>query len=174
MLTEPLPTLLDMRKLAARGTVLDGVVTLATLPRLQGLLAAQDGQLEAHCHFSKDEEGRFVLALNFEAKVSVVCQRCMEPVFIDVDANTTLCILWSEDQVVSLPSHLEPLILDEGQSNLWSVVEDELILSLPIVSYHETGDCVELTEQYTTAEIAEELEQKPNPFQALEALKIEK
>ncbi len=174
MLTEPLPTLLDMRKLASRDTQLEGVLQLAKLPRLVGLVVDPEGLVEVHCRFSNDEEGHSVLNLQFETELSVECQRCMEPVGIAVGSNTDLGIVWDEDQAKALPSYLEPLVLEEGQGNLWSVVEDELILSLPIVSYHDDGHCVELKEQYSVGEEPADLVQKSNPFQVLESLKSKK
>jgi uncharacterized protein len=174
MLTEPLPTLLDMRKLASRDTQLKGVLQLDKLPRLVGLVVDPDGQVEVHCRFSNNEEGHPVLNLQFEAELSVECQRCMEPVSIVVGSNTDLGIVWTEDQAKALPSSLEPLVLEEGQGNLWSVVEDELILSLPIVSYHDDGQCVQLKEQYSVGEQSADLMQEPSPFQVLETLKSKK
>lgn len=153
---------------------MEGVLQLAKLPRLDGLVVDQKGLIEVHCKFLNDEEGRSVLNLQFETELSVECQRCMEPVSIVVGSNTDLGIVWTEDQAKALPSHLEPLVLEEGQGNLWSVVEDELILSLPIVSYHDEGQCVQLKEQYSVGEEPTDLVQEPNPFQVLESLKSKK
>lgn len=166
--------MLDMRKLASHGTGIQGVLQLAKLPRLVGLVVDLDGQVEVRCRFSVDGEGHYVLNLQFKAEFSVVCQRCMEPVSIFVDSDTDLGMVWHEDQVKALPPYLEPLVLEEGQANLWSVVEDELILSLPIVSYHDSGKCVQLKEQYTVGEEPTDLTQEPGPFQVLEVLKSEK
>jgi len=174
MLTEPLPSLLDMRKMASRGTQLKGVLGLANLPRITDLLADSEGQVEVNCSFLNDEEGRHVLSIQFETELSVVCQRCMEPMGISVNSSSELGIVWSEDHASELPSHLEPLVLGEEQGDLWSAVEDELILSLPIVSYHETGTCVELIKQYSVVDVTADLKSEPSPFQILKKLKLEK
>tara|TARA_B110000444_G_scaffold255059_1_gene288685 strand:+ start:2501 stop:3025 length:525 start_codon:yes stop_codon:yes gene_type:complete len=174
MLTEPLPTLLDMRKLASRNTQIMGVLQLAKLPRLTGLVVNPRQLVEVNCRFENSEEGHSVLSLQFATELDVECQRCMEPVSITVAVNTDLGIVWDEEQEKALPSYLEPLVLEEGNGDLWSVVEDELILSLPIVSYHDDGYCVKLKEQYSLSKEQINQVQKPSPFQILESLKSKK
>lgn len=170
MLTEPLPSTLDVRKAAAREVTVGGVLVLAKLTRLRPILASDDGRVAATLAFSRDSENRSLVAVSIEAELEVVCQRCLEGTRIVVNAENQLAVVADDEKAKQLPSHLEPWVVEEEQGELWLLVEDELMLSLPIVSYHESQECNEILKEYrrppvTTVEVAK------NPFSVLEQLK---
>ncbi len=172
MLTEPLPKTLDVRKAAARGVTVSGCLNLPELERFSGLLADDLGDVEAVLSFSKDEENRCILSVSLNASVAIVCQRCLEPMEITLEGEHQLAVVYTDEQARHLPRHLEPLIEEGEKTDLWSVVEEELILALPYVSYHDADDC---QMNYTGTE-DEEPEQgaesdRPNPFEMLAQLK---
>jgi uncharacterized protein len=172
MLTEPLPITLDVRKAAARGVSVSGTLKPSNLPRFHALLAAEDGAIRAILSFSRDEERRHVIQVEFEATVSVTCQRCLQPMPLDMDGENTLAIIWNDDQAKHLPRHLDPLIVTEEGCNLWELVEDELILALPAFSYHDTENCKEILSGFNRPATEEETgAAKPNPFDVLAQLK---
>ena len=175
MLTEPLPNTLDVRKAAARGVSISGALKPVDLPRFHGLLASETGEILAELTFSRDEENQPVIALGFEAKVSVVCQRCLQAMPQSLVGDNVLGIVWTDEQAKHLPRHLDALIVSEEGCNLWELVEDELILALPSFSYHDTEDCKQILSEYTGPGPEEgEGEQKPNPFDVLAQLKSDK
>jgi uncharacterized protein len=157
--------------LALRGADVEGAVAVTDLSRLQSLLATSEGYIDAHCKLYRDEEDRYLISVAVKAELVVSCQRCLEPIRISVVTDSTLCMIAGEEQMGSLPESLEPLILEDGTADLRSVVEDELLLGLPIVSYHDSGPCADLVEKYYTAAEPDELESQPNPFAVLEQLK---
>ncbi|MEP5765523.1 MAG: YceD family protein [Halieaceae bacterium] len=170
MLTEPLPTTLDVRKAAAREATVSGLVPLSELARLQGVLASNQGNAEAHCAFSRDEEHRYIVTVSVTAAVEVRCQRCLESMPLKVESENQLAIVGDDDQARQLPARYEPWLVEEEQGNLWSLVEDELILAVPIVSYHDTDACKQLLDEYSQPpEVVEEA--GDNPFKVLEQLK---
>ncbi len=172
MLTEPLPTTLDVRKAATRGVSISGALKPLELQRFRGLLASDDGDIQAHLAFSRDEEGRYLVAVSIEANVSVTCQRCLEPLSTTLRSANTLAAVWSDEQARHLPKHLDPLILTEESCLLPELVEDELILSLPPYSYHEQADCNEELVGLAASEPEQaQREEKPNPFEVLAQLK---
>ena len=175
MLTEPLPNSLDVRKAAARGVSISGTLKPLDLPRFKALLACETGDIRAALAFSRDEENRPVVQIDFEASVSVTCQRCLKPMDLDLGGVNTLAIVWTDDQAKHLPRHLDPLIVaEEGGCNLWHLVEDELMLALPSFSYHDTEDCKEILSDYSGPAVAgEEGESRPNPFDVLAQLKTD-
>jgi len=170
MITEPLPTTLDVRKAAVRNATLSGVLVLSKLDRLRPLLASDDAHIEAHFEFDRDEENRAVIALSLTAKVEVSCQRCLQAMPVELSGESQLAIVGNDEQAEQLPGRYEPLIVEGEMCNLWAVVEDELILSLPFVSYHETNDCKQLLEDYSKPG-PEEGAGEDNPFSVLEQLK---
>ncbi|MBN7797729.1 YceD family protein [Parahaliea mediterranea] len=172
MLTEPLPTTLDVRKAAARGVSISGALKPLDLQRFRAMLAADDGVIRARLTFSRDEEGRYLVTVETEATVSVTCQRCLEAFETRLQTANTLAVVWSDEQARHLPKHLDPLILATEDCELWQVVEDELILGLPSFNYHEQSDCNELLVGLAASEPEQEQrEEKPNPFDVLAQLK---
>jgi uncharacterized protein len=170
MLSEPLPTTLDVRKAAAREVVVKGFLEPAKLPRLSELLASEQGRIEVSCSFYRDEEYRSILAIEIGAELQVVCQRCLEAMDVKIASSNELAVIRDDDKARQLPSRLDPLVLEEDECALWSVAEDELILSLPIVSYHETDACKQLLDDYAEPDQADDPTEE-NPFKVLEQLK---
>jgi uncharacterized protein len=173
MSTEPLPSTLDVRKAAVRGSSVSGVVRPQDLPRFRALLAGDDGIIRVELLFSRDEENRYLVRVVVKADVTVTCQRCLEAMAAEVAAENTLAIVWTDEQAAQLPRQLDPLIVSGESCQLWELVEEELILSLPAFSYHETEDC----NRNKLAGFAEPAPQKavdegrPNPFDVLAQLK---
>ena len=175
MLTEPLPNTLDVRKAAGRGVSVSGTLKPIELPRFHGLLASEMGDISADLTFLRDEENRAVIELKFEATVSVICQRCLQAMPLDLAGDNVLGVVWTDEQAAHLPRHLDPLIVSEEGCNLWELVEDELILAMPPFSYHDTEDCKQILSEYTGPGPEEgESEKKPNPFDVLAQLKTDK
>ena len=170
MFTEPLPSTLDARKAAARGISVSGSLALPELTRVGSLLASTKGTVEAQCSFSRDHEKRYVIDVSVRAQVEVVCQRCLEAVPLEVKAENQLAVVLDDDQAKALPTRLDPLLLGEEPCDLWSLVEDELILNLPIVSYHDTAACKQTLAEYAPSAPGTDAKQE-NPFAVLEQLK---
>jgi uncharacterized protein len=118
MLTEP--------KAAAREVTVSGVLAMPELSRLKGILATDNGRVEAQCAFGRDEEGRFVVTVSVDAEVEVRCQRCLESMTITVQSENRLGIVGDDDLARQLPSRLEPWVVEEEQGNLWVLVEDDV------------------------------------------------
>lgn len=172
MSDEPLPTTLDVRKAAARSVDISGVISLDSLPRFSPLLADNDGQVRATLRFSRDEEERYLVRVMLEAEVSVICQRCLQPMTEQIVSDNTLAIVWNDAQAAALPRELEPLIVEDSNCDLHSVVEDELILARKPFSYHDTPECHSETREFFAPDaVSETVAEKPNPFDVLAQLK---
>ena len=172
MLTEPLPSTLDVRKAAVRGVSVSGTLRPLDLQRFRPLLADDEGVIQAELTFSRDEENRYLVGVTTTADVVVTCQRCLEPVAQHLSSENTLAVVWTDEQAAHLPRYLEPLIVADEACNLWELVEDELILAMPPFSYHDTDDCKERIAGFSDpAPVDGAGEEKPNPFNVLAQLK---
>ena len=138
----PLPRTLDLRKPAMHKAHFEGSLKPAQLSRLRGLLAGDEGGVDAVVSCSLDEMGRTVLAVSVDGRLSVRCQRCLEVFQRPVAASSQLAVVETDEQAAELPEGLEPL-LATTEVDLWAVVEDELVLALPVYSYHEDQTCIE-------------------------------
>jgi uncharacterized protein len=171
MLTEPLPTTLDIRKAAARGVRVGGTLKVLDLQRFRPLLAGDQGVVQVSLAFSRDEENRCLVALEVEADVLVTCQRCLEAMVAHLASRNVLAVVGSDEQAAQLPRNLEPLIAAGEACNLWDMVEDELILAMPPFNYHPPGDCEQIETGLSEPAVDGAVASRPNPFDVLAQLK---
>ena len=75
------------------------------------------------------------------------------------------------EQAEALPEAYEPIEVNEfGEIDLLAMVEDEIILSLPVVPVHDSEHCEVSEADMVFGELPDEA-QKPNPFAVLASLK---
>ncbi|MFK7976366.1 MAG: YceD family protein [Halioglobus sp.] len=172
MSNEPLPTTLDFRKAVVRSAELSGHVDVQNLSRFQPMLADESGDVQALLQFSKDEEDRSLVRVKVTAEVTVICQRCLQPMQEKVVSDNTLAMVWNDEQAVALPKSLEPLIVDDTACDVYALVEDELILAMKPFSYHDDSHCRSETREFLDPRaVTDEVVEKPNPFDVLAQLK---
>ena len=117
-----------------------------------------------------------VLHLSFElvGQVWLTCQRCLQPVAVDLTDDYDIALLEDESQEKSMGEEQDYLLLEEIVDHqtpdrllpLKKLFEDELLLKTPLAPKHD--DCEMSVEQF--GDIPEE-EESENPFAALSALK---
>jgi len=169
MLDERLPLHIDPVRLARTGAQLRGRMALAPMERLASLLASPGGEAEVALDFGIDGERRSFVRVRLKAELSLMCQRCLEPMRFQVDTDRRLGVVGSEDEAERLSEAYEPLVFTGEPIFLRDVIEDELILSLPLVPRH-TEQCASVA---LTAEQGTDNTDKAgdNPFAALAKLK---
>ena len=171
MLTEPLPSQADVRKLVRKGAEISADFPVSQLPRLSGLLANTDGSITAVLRFYLDEQKIQRIDGEVTARCFVACQRCLEAMPITLDSHFELGVVRDEERAKQLPGNLDPFIVGDDLVNLADIVEEELMLSLPFVNYHAPEDCSR-DQGFTTGEFEQSVEEPAdNPFQVLERLK---
>ena len=163
-----LPRLADPRKFAQQGVLLEGFIPVADLPRMVGVAQESAGNIQVALEFGLNETKKRVIKGHASANLVLVCQRCLEPVSVPVESEISLAIVWDEDAAKAVPQYLDPWIVGEGAADLYAMVEEELLLSLPAVAYHQEP-CIDsrLLSSGTPVEVKKER----NPFQVLEHLK---
>lgn len=164
-----LPKLLDPRKFAQKGIELKGCVPLREMPRVAELTLNQDEDVDVELHFSIDDQRFKLITGTVSAELQLPCQRCLEPTPVNLESKVNLAVAWDEDEAKNFPKRLDPLIHGEGQTDIYAVIEDEILLNLPMVAYHD-HDCIGKT-SFGDEEVSSDLESEKNPFQILEQLK---
>lgn len=167
-LLKPLPKQGDPRKFAQQGISLEGFVPVAALPRLAEAVQEATGNVQVDLVFGINEEKKKVVTGHATADLALVCQRCLEKVSVPVKSDISLAIVWDEEAAEALPEYLDPWIAGEGVADFYNMIEEELLLSLPAVAYHEEP-CVD--RQMFTSGKPVEVKKTKNPFQVLEQLK---
>ncbi|MFO1349882.1 MAG: YceD family protein [Gammaproteobacteria bacterium] len=129
---------IDLWKVAAAHDRLSGSLPLAELPRLSALLHSTDGCVAVQLAGGMDDQSIAFIAGQAKTTVEVVCQRCLEVMSMALAVDFRLGLVASETQAENLPARYEPLILQEPLS-VAELVEDELLLALPLAPKHENS-----------------------------------
>jgi len=162
-----LPQQIDVRRFAELGRRLEGDISLQDCPRLSQAVKAGEGPISVALDFEKQSGGRSVVSGSIRGRIVLDCQRCLEPVSIDLQCDVLLGIVDSETEAELLPDDLEPLVAGD-EVNLIELIEDEMLLALPIVPVHDQCDppAVLSGEGHDTG-----LPERENPFAVLASLK---
>ena len=165
-----LPELIDPILFAERRSELKGQVEIRALGRLSDILISDVGKVNIDFAFFK--EGR-LLALHgqIKADLSLKCQNCLEAVNWPVDSTFKLGIVSTLDEVNRLPEEYEPLLVGEDKIPLTEIVEEELLLCLPVFPKHQ--QCCINYDQVHAEKPAQKNAQSTsdNPFSVLAKLK---
>ena len=114
------------------------------------------------------------LAFTLTGEIWLTCQRCLQPVAVDLTDEYNIALLDNESQIRLVNEEQDYLLLDEIVTEqsperllpFKKLVEDEILLKTPMAPKHD--DCEMSVEQF--GEIPEE-EENENPFAALASLK---
>lgn len=168
--TAALPRSIDARKLVQREQRLVGILPFSELARLGAAVESVDGDIRAELEFARDLHGHLTVRGTLKCNVQLLCQRCLQPMPEQVEADVHWGIVWSEEQGKALPKDLDPVVQDSDELNLYEALEDEILLNLPMVAYHEQ-ECVARDLFHFGDEAEQAGEQRENPFKVLEQLK---
>ena len=142
-----LPRYVEPTRLANNRQTLSGVLSLAEMPRLAESLPAQDQEIETCLQFGRDDGNRVVIEIHIRATLLLECQRTLKTYSQDFDITTTLCPITHDSEAKLLPQGYEPLLLHDDQITTVDLVEDELLLALPIVPKQQDNDCAQTDNQ---------------------------
>jgi len=130
----------DLMSLAERGAVLDGTIELAKFGRLKDLLNSSEGSARARMSFRRSHDDVLLMELQCEAVLELICQRCLEPVAHEVFGRTDFAVAKNEDSLAVLPRGMDLIALNGDRFQPATLIEDELIVSLPLVPRHGDDD----------------------------------
>lgn len=174
MTTTQDPRKLDMARLAAQGRSLEGRWPLATLPRLAEAHLPTQPANEVHWQAQGElrpvlgGEAEIWLHLQAEGVIAMRCQRCLAPVEIPLAVDRWIRFVRGEQQAAALDADSDDDVLALPRwLDLAELVEDELLLALPIVPRHEV--CPAPLPQGVGDEVLEE--ERVNPFAVLAGMK---
>jgi uncharacterized protein len=172
-----LPQYIDAQKWADREAAIDQVFPLAAFTRVCESTTHDKGDVHVNVRMHRDAQNLIVLDGALTTRVSLTCQRCLEPVEADINASVELWLMRDETAAEQLPDEADYLLQDEeGRVALADVLEDELMLALPLVAAHEHCEHYLISAPMVDAEseaVAVETPKRENPFQALAGLKAE-
>ena len=148
---------------AKGGRVLEGTLPVVELERLHDLLAKVEGQVAFRIEGSNGDRGESLLQVTVTGILPLACQRCLGAVPFDLDVDSLLELVpegaeLSQDELEDDTRDFLPVA---RELNVAELVEDEILLALPVAPRHEKCGLPG----------AAEAGDRGNPFAALAGLK---
>jgi uncharacterized protein len=142
----PDPRALDIAGLCRAGARVEGSTSLVDLPRLAAsVLSGADGALRVRWSAQGSTLAvhgaapQLWLTLRAELPVQLECQRCLQPLAWPLALDRRLRFVSGEQEAARLDEELEEDVLElQPRLDLIGLIEDELILALPLVPRHES------------------------------------
>lgn len=166
-----LPLAVDAVRTAQKRLDYSGVYTPDQVTRVAASVVSVDSDVETSLSFDIDNQRLAVIEGKSEVLVTLECQRCGKT--FEHQVHTTYCFspVRNDEQAEALPEAYEPIEVDDfGEVDLLAMIEDEIILSLPVVPVHESEHCEVSDADMVFGKLPAEAE-KPNPFAVLASLK---
>ena len=159
--------IIDTLNFASKAGFLQGSLSPFGLERLQSYLANDTGKLAYSVGGIMDEHGRPMLKISVSGLINLKCQRCLEKLEYRMDLKTDLFLARDEDELFRYDEDIfADAIPASEELNLLTLVEDEIILGLPVSPYHQDTACQteDIHKTYSDVPIK-------NPFMVLASLK---
>lgn len=170
------PLRLDVQAFAEAEVGLSGEWLLPELPRLAdsgltGSPALHTGRVKwsarGRCRQRSGASPAWFIDLEASVQMPLQCQRCLQPVETDIEVAHPLRFVADEAQAAALDAESDEDVLALSRAlDLRALVEDELLLALPLVPRHEACPT-----PASTSASGEDIVERPNPFAALAVLK---
>ncbi|WIM07017.1 MAG: DUF177 domain-containing protein [Candidatus Nitricoxidivorans perseverans] len=135
--------MIDSLEFTREGGRLEGNAPVGAFPRLADVLVDDNGSMRGSLHWEltgeRQDGGRHTLTLRLQGNLSLRCQRCLETVIWPVDLESRLLLVppgeeWPDDELADDRS--DAIEADKALA-LLPLVEEEVLLALPIAPRHE-------------------------------------
>jgi uncharacterized protein len=89
-----------------------------------------------------DQRGSLSLRLTVSGEVELTCQRCLGSMPYGVEVERTLYLARNEAELERLDALPDSDAIQPGETlSLVELIEDEVLLSLPLATMHAEGEC---------------------------------
>jgi uncharacterized protein len=121
---------------------ISGEVPMAELPRMADLLTDLAGKVSYVFRGLIGRDGKPLLELKLDGVCNLRCQRCLKTLTYPIELVSILRLVSEgeldesdidDDEVDSIPA--------EKRLDVLALLEEELLLSIPIAPKHENGEC---------------------------------
>ena len=158
---------IDSFELARSGRRVEGEVAIAQLPRLAEFVTAAQDRLRYAVVGLIDADGYPAADLHLNGRLQLICQRCNASLDFGLDRTARFRFVATEEELNAFPIEDDEIeaIVGSRNMNVYDWVEDEAMLSLPLVPRHGECSAPSKVEGNLSAVAA------PNPFAVLLALR---
>jgi uncharacterized protein len=164
--------LIEPAKFARLGGCLSGRLDVASMPRLRAELREEDGAVCYEVRGFLNQKGVPALEVSVSGEVRLSCQRCLGLVAQQVSSKRTLVFLSGLDEFAPMidEDESEDVVPNVQRLDLRELIEEEVLLSLPISARHAELQCDE-NAMPQPAQRNEQQSSPESPFAVLGALK---
>lgn len=169
-----LPEFIDPISAVTHNKHFEGRVNQSRLKRLVEITESAEQDVQVVVDFYYDKALKFpAFVMTLETVLTLLCQRSLEPFEYSIKSEVRGVFTESMALTDDLPADIEVFELDEEKISLFDWVEEELLLSVPLVPMNQSSAM-----QYQNTDgdaddqpALDESADKPNPFAALQGLK---
>lgn len=157
---------IDSLEFARNRKALHGKIAVASMERLRDQLVTDEGELEYTVRGELDPDARPIFHLVIRGVVQLRCQRCLGRLDFALEAAMRLQMAGDESELGDVAEEDAGVdrIVAEPRIDVGALLEDEVLLVLPISPRHPEGEC-------QAGNRPPVQEAKENPFAALAVLK---
>ena len=119
----PVPSYVDTRKLFLQQGVVCGSMSLERLPGFRDCLLDDEASIQIQLNFSIDESQQRLIQGKLQASVHVSCQRCLQPIAIELADDIRLALIDNEDAIGTLNAGWDPWICADHKLELAALVD---------------------------------------------------
>jgi uncharacterized protein len=138
-MSEPWSQLSDVDRLADRQAEVAFEIPLDQMPRVRAQFASAGGRVRGVARFHR-EAGFRVAELDISGSAQLQCQRCLEPMQVPVESSAHVALIVSESEADRVPPEFETVHVPENRIRVRDLVEEEILLTLPISPLHEAAE----------------------------------
>jgi uncharacterized protein len=126
--------LVNAKELAGRSASLERSLDLRQLPRVAEAGALQGTNVQARLHFAIFQ-GRTTVAVQVAGVAVLECQRCLKPCETELRESEQIMVAAGDADDVA--GGFEPFIGDAESLSLSALIEEQVLLGLPLVPLHD-------------------------------------
>ena len=116
----------------SRGSIWNGAIPIAKLPRLAAVLSDSEGELRVALAAERGSAGAPRLHGSIAGEPGLSCQSCMTEFRWPLRINLDLRPVFSEAEERRLLHECEPLLVQDDTLHLHELIEEEVLLAIPI------------------------------------------
>ncbi len=136
LMQNSLPSFVNPWLLFRHHETVSGCLDLATMPYLQQSQNRQTGYATVTLAVDKREDGHCVLVGSAKAELELECQCCLEPIVSEFVADFELVLVKFKQQLKTVSDEDDAIVVEE-QLELAPLIEQELLLALPMIAKHD-------------------------------------
>jgi uncharacterized protein len=160
------PVLINTHEFIKQSLEIHGKIRASQIPAIQNSLFASQDTGEVHYTLSGEasHQAKHRLKLMLTGQIRLCCQRCLGEMSYPIVSSAWFEVVVDESTDPELDGEDEvDYLVASDRFDVEALVEEELLLCLPLAPKHEDGACVGNADSITG--------QKQNPFQVLKGLK---